>query len=83
MGGELDGLGVGVDDRWKELGVLSGEIKEGFFSVWGVELTLSMLHQKIINKVSRGPPCEDGNARFTVVLFKASSDQVWIINPCL
>lgn len=46
MGGELDGLGVGVDDRWKELGVLSREIKEGFFSVWGVELTLAMLHQK-------------------------------------
>ena len=34
---------------------------------------------KIINKVSSGPPCEDGNARFTVVPFKASSDQVWII----
>ena len=48
MGGELDGLGVGVDNRWKELGVLSGEIKECFFSVWGVEPNLSI--PKIINK---------------------------------
>jgi len=32
--------------------------------------------------ISSDPPCKDGNARFTRVLFKALSDQLWIRTPC-
>ena len=36
-----------------------------------------------VSVISGNLPCQDGNAWFTTVPFKAKSDQIWIRNQCL
>ena len=38
--------------------------------------------EETVSVISSDPPCKDGNARFTTVLLKALSDQVWIRYAC-